>query len=112
MFYKVDCCWTAGVRFEWFRDDDGYRVAPAGDYARTGAFPNSNPASIGGFEGNFYEVAFGLNYKPVSNPNLIVRPELRYDWFSGTQTGGAAGPFDDNNSKDQFLYGLDVIYLY
>lgn len=112
LFYKIDCCWTAGVRAEWFRDDDGYRVAPAGDYAQTGAFPNSNPASIGGWEGNFFEVAVGLNYKPVSNPNLIIRPELRYDWYSGTQVGGLAGPFDDNNSDDQFLYGIDLIYLY
>jgi hypothetical protein len=113
LFYKIDCTWTAGVRFEWFRDDDGYRVAPAGDYAQTGAVPNSNPASIGGFEGNFYEVAVGLNYKPQSNPNLIIRPEVRYDKFDGTQNAGTGlQPFDDNNSSKQFLYGLDLIYLY
>ncbi len=23
LFYKVNCCWTAAARFEWFRDDDG-----------------------------------------------------------------------------------------
>jgi hypothetical protein len=111
LFYKINCCWTAGVRAEWFRDDDGYRVAPAGDYAQTGAFPNSNPASIGGFEGNFYEVAVGLNYKPKSNSNLVIRPEVRYDKFDGTQALGAR-PFDDNNSNKQFIYGIDLIYLF
>ncbi len=110
MFYKLNCCWTAGVRGEWFRDDDGYRVAPAGDYAQTGA--STNPASVGGFEGNFYEVAFGLNYKPQNNPNLIVRPEVRYDWFDGNGVNGQANPYDDGNKDRQFVYGMDLIYLY
>ena len=26
LFYKLNCCWTAGSRFEWFRDDDGFVV--------------------------------------------------------------------------------------
>ncbi len=112
MFYKIDCCWTAGVRAEWFRDDDGYRVAPAGDYARTGQSPNSNPASVGGFEGNFFALAAGLNYKPSDNPNLIVRPEVRWDHFDGRGVNGQPDPFDDGNSDDQFLYGVDFIYLY
>jgi len=112
MFYKINCCWTAGVRAEWFRDDDGVRVAPAGDYANTGLFPNSNPASVGGFEGNFYAVAFGLNYKPQSNANLVVRPEVRYDHFQGNGVGGLANPYDDGNSDEQFVYGIDLIYLY
>lgn len=110
MFYKMNCCWTAGVRAEWFRDDDGIRVAPAGDYAFDGV--NSNPAGVGGFEGNFYEVAVGLNYKPQTNPNLTIRPEVRYDHFNGNGVGGLANPYDDGNSDNQFVYGFDVIYLY
>ncbi len=82
LFYKINCCWTAGVRAEWFKDEDGYRVAPAGDYAHTGAFRTA-PCFGGGFEGNFNALAVGLNYKPVSNPNLIVRPEIRYDHYEG-----------------------------
>ncbi len=115
LFYKVNCCWTAGVRGEWFRDDDGFRVAPAGDYAATGNFPNANPASVGGFEGNFYELAVGLNYKNPKKPNFIGRTELRYDKFDGnsvnTVTPGSQ-PFDDGNDDDQFVYGVDFIYLY
>ena len=26
---------------------------------------------------------YGLNYKPSSNRNLILRPEVRYDWYDG-----------------------------
>jgi len=111
LFYKINCCWTAGVRAEWFRDDDGIRVAPAGDYAYDGM--NSNPAGVGGFEGNFYEVAVGLNYKPQSNTNLVIRPEVRYDHFNGNSVSGLTNdPYDDGNSDHQFVYGFDVIYLY
>jgi hypothetical protein len=115
LFYKVNCCWTAGVRGEWFRDDDGVRVAPAGDYAATGNFPNSNPASVGGFEGNFYEVAVGLNYKNPKKPNFIGRTELRYDKFDGNSTNTitpGSRPYDDGNDDEQFVYGVDFIYLY
>ena len=99
------------MRAEWFRDDDGVRVAPAGDYAHVGV--NNNPAGVGGFEGNFYEVAVGLNYKPSSNPNLTIRPEVRYDHFNGNSASGLINdPFDDGNSDHQFVYGFDVIYLY
>ncbi len=69
------------MRAEWFRDDDGFRVAPAGDYPNLGV--SNNPASAGGFEGDFYEIAYGLNYKPTGNSNFILRPELRYDWYDG-----------------------------
>ena len=27
LFYKINCCWTGGWRFEWFRDDDGFVVS-------------------------------------------------------------------------------------
>ena len=113
LFYKVNCCWSAGVRAEWFRDDDGWRVAPAGDYAATGASPNSNPASIGGFAGNFYEVALGLNYKDPKKPNFIGRTEIRYDKFDGDIVNPAGTrPYDNGNDDEQFVYGFDFIYLY
>jgi len=114
LFYKLNCCWSAGLRAEWFRDDDGVRVAAAGDYARTGLYPNSNPTSIGGFEGNFYEVTAGLNYKPSDNPNFIFRPEVRYDWYSGnpSSVNGTTLPYDGGSATDQLTYGFDMIYLY
>ncbi len=106
MFYKINCCWTAGVRLEWFRDDDGARVAPVGDYPAQG-FTN-NPASFGGFEGNFYELTMGVNYKPTTN--LTFRPELRYDWYDGDQNFLGNDPYDDGSSASQWLAAVDVIW--
>jgi hypothetical protein len=110
LFHKINCCLTSGLRFEWFRDDDGFRVAPAGDYPNLG-FSN-NPASAGGFEGDFFEVAYGLNYKPAGCCNLVLRPEIRWDWYDGDPNALGNEPFDDGAGDDQFLAGFDVIYLY
>jgi hypothetical protein len=110
LFHKINCCWTQGVRFEWFRDDDGFRVAPAGDYPNLG-FSNK-PGAAGGFEGNFYELAYGLNYKPTWNSNLIVRPEVRFDWYDGRDNALGNQPYDDGSDDSQVLTGFDVIYLY
>ena len=96
LFYKMNCCWTAGLRFEWFRDEEGFVV--------TGLRPG-NPIAGQLFPGNFYETSLGFNYKP--NGNWNIRPEVRYDWFDGN-----GQPYDDNSSKRQFLFGLDAIYQF
>ncbi len=108
LFYKMNCCWTFGTRLEWFRDDDGFRVAPAGDYPDLGI--SNNPASAGGFEGNFWALTMGFNYKPTGN--LSVRPELRYDWYEGRQNAAGNEPFDDGGKDHQWLAAFDVIYAY
>jgi len=93
LFYKINCCWTAGLRFEWFRDEEGFVV--------TGLRPG-NPDFGQLFPGNFYELSAGLNYKP--NGNWTIRPEIRYDWFDGV-----GNPFDNNDHRSQLLFGLDAI---
>jgi hypothetical protein len=100
--YKLNCCWTAATRLEWFRDTDGTRVAPVGDFL----VPNGNAASVGGFAGNFYDVTIGLNYHP--NANVQVRPEIRYDWFSGQDLEGVK-PYHDGTSNHQWIYSVDTI---
>ncbi|MCA9247731.1 MAG: porin [Planctomycetales bacterium] len=104
IYYKVNCCLTAGVRMEWFRDDDGTRVAAVGDRLT----PNSNPTSGGGFTGDFFGLTAGLNWSP--NGNLIVRPELRFDWFEPDANSNL--PFDDGNSDDLVTGAVDVILLF
>ncbi len=100
--YQFSCDWSVGFRFEWFQDTDGTRVAALGDSQTQPV--NSNPAGSGGFAGNFYDYSIGLNYKPVCNPNLVVRPEIRWDNYSGT-----GHPFDDGTKNNQFLIGIDAI---
>ena len=109
LIYQINCCWSAGLRTEWFRDDDGSRVAPAGDFGENGTGDNANVASAGGFEGNFFEVSLGLNYKPSAN--LRIRPEVRYDVFDGRGANGVL-PYDAGTDDDQFLAAFDVIYLW
>ena len=103
LFYKINCCWTAGVRMEWFRDQNGTRVAPVGDITPSGI--SNNPASAGGFAGSFYEVTAGLNYIP--GPNVVIRPEVRVDWFDGV-----GDPFDDGTRTDQVTVACDFVFRY
>lgn len=87
-----------GIRAEWFRDDDGFRVASP---ARTLTYaPGAN---------SYYAFTAGLNWKPLSW--VIVRPNVRYDWADkadafdngGGDTGYAA------TRGDQFLFSTDVV---
>jgi hypothetical protein len=104
LFYKLNCCWTAGLRIEWFRDDDGFVV--------TGLRPG-NAIDGASFPGNFYEITAGLNYKP--NGNLAIRPEVRWDWYNGVANAGSTNPpvtspFNSGTSNSQFTFGVDGVY--
>jgi len=98
--YQLNCCWWGGVRAEIFRDDDGTRVSQT----------TSGNDAAGPFEGDFTEVTLGLNYKPNSGKNLIVRPELRWDHYDGAP--GSPLPFDHGTKDDQFLAAFDAIFKY
>ncbi len=103
LIYKLNCCWTAATRLEWFRDTDGTRVAPVGD------FQGGNVASVGGFAGNFYDITMGLNWHP--NANVQFRPEIRYDLFNGDALNGVK-PYHDGTSNHQWIYSTDIIWQY
>ncbi len=106
LFYRINCRWTFGWRFEWFDDPQGYVV--------TGLRPGNRDAQFR-FPGSFYETSLGFNYKPTAN--ITIRPEVRYDWYTGP--GGFRAPnvfgplpnqpFNDNLDKNQFLIGIDGI---
>lgn len=86
LFYDVNSQTSVGLRFEWFRDDDGGRVL---DEAAT-----------------YYDVTLGLNWKP--SVWLSFRPEVRYDWVD--KNGAAL--FDDNSKNRQWLIGGDILVLF
>jgi len=90
--YQLNACWAAGLRFEWFRDDNGARVI----------------TDNGGNAGDYYEITAGVNYRP--HANVIVRPEIRYDWYEGSVAGGM--PFNEGRSTEQFSGGLDCIVTF
>lgn len=99
--YDVNETWSAGLRFEWFRDDAGIRV--------TGARPNNllNGAS---FPGDFYELTLGLNWTP--HPNVILRPEVRWDWYDASHDAVSPLPYDTGEKASQFLFGCDLIVTF
>lgn len=130
LFYKVSDCWTWGLRGEWFRDEEGYRVGgfqsttnSTADLAPTAQSLRGLSDNRGGYNGNFYEITAGANWKP--NANTVVRPMVRFDWYQGgqssfvnpgynaalgAQSGGA--PYDGGLKNHQFIYGFDYITLF
>ncbi len=94
--YEISPCLSAGVRAEWMRDDDNIRIVPVGAFA-DGA--------------NYWEITAGLNYRPM--PNLLVRPELRWDWSDlDLRYLGLLGAYDDFSDKNQFTLAVDAIVTF
>jgi hypothetical protein len=94
--YEISECLGAGIRFEWFRDDDNARVVPVGGLG--------DPGNYCGFTG-------GVNWRPFEN--LVVRPELRWDWSDTDLRGvGSVGAFDDFSDKNMFTAAVDVIWRF
>jgi hypothetical protein len=88
LYYTINELWKAGMRFEWFRDQNGSRVLMGGIPAQTG---------------DYYELTAGVNWRP--NDRVVVRPEVRWDW---TGTPGLY-PFGDGTRSNQLLLDCDVI---
>jgi len=109
LFYKVSDCMTYGVRAEWFRDQDGARVG-----GFLGTTPDGSLRGLAtnrfGYTGSFYEVTFGANYK--WSANTMIRPYVRFDWFSGDSPAANLKPFDDGTGNSQTLLGFDVVMLF
>jgi hypothetical protein len=95
LFHQMSDKVRAGIRYEWFRDDDGTQVAGGA----TGAGGYLAPVGA-----SYQAVTMGLNYQ--INDCLLLRPEMRYDWQKG---GGATKAYDDGNDNDQFTFGSDLI---
>ena len=68
-------------------------VAPAQTgYPASGTAPGGGVvAGAGGFAGNFYQFTMGPRWNP--RPNIMVRPNVRIDWYSGANgTHGSPDP--------------------
>lgn len=112
--YDIKDNLTAGIRAEWFRDQNGFRVCSPGRVAAATNGAGSSYAAAGNFTatcnagngGSYYGITAGMNWKPMKWLN--VRPNVRYDWVDGTvaATGGQYRPFG-NAKQDQFLFSTD-----
>ncbi len=104
LLYTINQCWSAGARAEVFRDQDGTRVGGLGSVGLPGW-----PAA-GGFAGTFTEVTLGLNWHP--NANIVIRPEARWDCYSGSTNVQGQEPFGDGTRTSQFLFATDLIFSF
>jgi len=101
--YTINERWSANTRVEWLRDDDGARIAGPGNIPGVRAWDGR------GFAGDFFELTCGLLWKP--HPNILVRPEIRWDWYQGP-AGPTGLPFNDGTKSNQFLFATDLIVTY
>jgi hypothetical protein len=113
--YDVKDNLSVGLRGEWFRDQDGFRVCSPGRIAAAtndeSGIPVSTAASGNALStcqpATYYAITAGLNWKPVTWLN--VRPNVRYDWNTGRNPDGSAySPFDNGGRQDQFLFSTDA----
>lgn len=102
---------TVGMRAEWFRDANGFRIAgPARCGAGFNSDINGNVSSYscppGGAVGypfaasNYYGITGGVTYKPAKW--LALRSNLRYDYAD-------IKAFDSGDRRDQLLFTADMI---
>ena len=119
LYYKVNDKWTWGANFEWWRDEEGYRVAqflPSNFASGITGNPNGVNNLPGGYQGNFYQTTFGPRWYPTGKPNFFVRPNLRFDWFDGNintaVNSTSSKPYDNGQKNYQGLLVTDVVLTF
>ncbi len=101
---------TGSLRLEEFRNPNAYFDGPVFAVVNNTYGANAGlPPNWGGIKGAFNEVTGGVNYNPTLN--LRIRPELRYDWQSGSYV---ANGFGQNNpdgvtSSSQLTAAVDMV---
>jgi hypothetical protein len=116
LYYDLLNDLSIGIRGEWFRDRDGFRVFSP--FRVLAATDNTGSSFAGNFAptaapADYYEVTLGMNWKPARRlkidwkpmQKLNIRPNIRYDRADGINQ--SYRPFD--NRKDQFLFSLDAM---
>jgi len=83
LIYDVNDFVSLGSRSEWF---------------------NISSEALGIRNSDVYNQTFGMNYK--FNPNLVVRPEVRWVWDK--ETFG----FNENGKTSQAFFGMDAVFTF
>lgn len=83
LFYTINDCWKWGTRVEWWKSNQ-----------------------VTGETSSFNAVTTGLNYK--ASANLLVRPEVKWNWTPSDQAFENATGGDFNGT----LFGVDAIYTF
>ena len=81
LFYTVSDKLALGTRFEWYNVEE----------------------DTAGTDIDIYALTTGFNYRPHSN--IIVRPEVRWDWDD-------TGSVPENGEDRQTTFGIDTIFTF
>ena len=119
LFYTVNEKWTWGFNFEWFRDEEGFRVGgflpvPPGTAATVAT--RGLPTARSGYAGNFMQTTIGPKWQ--FHKNMFIRPNARLDYFSGNanNSNGTNGtpllPFGDGNRNYQLILATDLAIVF
>ncbi len=84
--YRINDRWAAGLRAEWMYEN-GF---------------------TGMYDGDMYEITFGLDWKPVKG--LSIRPEIRYDWLPSKKPANYV--FDYGSKREQLSGGVCAVYAF
>ena len=119
LYYKVSDKLTWGANFEWWRDEEGFRVAqflPSNFPSGITGNPTGTNNLPGGYVGNFYQATVGPRWYPYGKPNFFVRPNLRFDWFEGginaAVNPGLLKPFNAGTSNHQGILATDIVLTF
>lgn len=124
LYRKINDRLTFGFNFEWWRDEQGYRVGnflpsnfPSGISSNQRGWGIDNANIQNGYNGNFFQVTFGPKWHPTGSPNFFVRPNMRFDWYQGgvrSDLGNTAQlkPFDDGGKNYQTMFVTDLVFLF
>ncbi len=104
--YQLNRKWSAGVRYEYVRDEGGERIAGVGNVLLTDRGWDGLP----GFTGSFQDVSLGLNYRPTMN--MVVRPETRWDMYDGPRNPAGQLPYGNHTRSSQFTFACDLIVTF
>jgi hypothetical protein len=101
--YVINDFASFSARIEKAHYDDG--LAP-------GYSGGSGFSSFGSGNTNFYAITLGMGITPFPKDpigkNLLIRPEVRYDYCEDDRFGNGTG----NTYKDQLTFGADIIFKF
>jgi hypothetical protein len=88
LIYTMSDCLAFGTRLEYWQNETG------------------------GEDFDYVDLTLGANFKP--HANLLIRPEIRWDWVDGDLAVLAAndGPTLQDNRDQQTTFGIDMIVTF
>ncbi len=90
LIYSLSDCVSVGGRFEWYNNQGIYSASTD--------------------EKNIYALTTGINYRP--HANVVLRPELRYDWIDNADNLTRNLFRGNATSSDLYSFGMDTVITF